>query len=143
MDFGDISENLPIIISIIVLIILQFFLRRRRAPAATNLGIVQGLLSEVRLNIRLTEIFTYDKPGRKFMTTSWQMYKNKLDFLEQTLQGALSDAFTMSEDYNQQIAAAKKYKSTSYLASIDVDKLKDKLTKSREGLEEWLQAKVG
>ena len=105
--------------------------------------VTEGLLSEVRLNLRLAEIFTFSHRARKFMTTTWQINKNKLDFLDQSLQITLSDAFTMAEDFNQQISAAKKYKSTSYLASIDVDKLKDKLTKSQEGLEEWLQAKVG
>jgi hypothetical protein len=142
MDFGDIGENIPIIAIIIGLILLQFFLRRRRAPATTQQGIVQNLLAEVRLDLKLTEVFNFSQQARKFMTTSWQLHKSKLDFLDQSLQSTLSDAFTMAEDFNQQIAAAKKYKSTSYLASIDVDKLKDKLTKSREGLEEWLLSKV-
>ena len=143
MDFGDIGGNIPIIVTIIGLIVLQFFLRRKRTLETTPREIAQSLLSEVRLNLRLTEVFTFSYRTSKFMTTSWQINKNKLDFLNQSLQVALSDAFTMAEDFNQQIAAAKKYKSTSYMASVGVDKLKDKLTKSREGLEEWLQAKVG
>ncbi len=140
MDFGDISDNLPIIISIVMLILLQFFLRRKRSPEATNLGMVQGLLSEVRLNLRLTDIFTYSKPGRKFMTTSWTLYQNKLDFLDQSLRGTISDTFLMIEEYNLQIASAKKYKSTSYLAAMDMDRLKDLLTGTEEGLEKWLSS---
>jgi len=141
MDFGDIGENIPIIALAIGLILLQFFLRRRRPPVATHQGIAQNLLAEVKLNHRMAEAFALGQQARKFMTTSWQRHKNKLDFLDQSLQVTLSDAFMMAEDFNQQMAAAKKYKSTSYLAGIDVDKLKGTLTKSWEGLEEWLSSK--
>ena len=143
MDFGDIGENIPVIAMVIGLILLQFFLRRRRPQEVTHQGIAQNLLAEVRLNHRIAEAYTLGGKTRKFMTTSWQRYKNKLDFLDQSLQVTLSDAFTMAEDFNQQIAAAKKYKSTSYMASVNVDKLKGPLTKSEEGLGQWLQSKGG
>ena len=35
---------------------------------------------------------------------------------------------------------ARKYKSDSYMASIDVRKMQPLLDKSRQGLEEWLEA---
>ncbi|MBA7655374.1 hypothetical protein ES703_63278 [subsurface metagenome] len=143
MDFKDIGANLPFIVAVIVLIFFQFVIRRRRSPESTYPEIVQALLSEVRLNLRLAEAFSFSQRTRKFLTTSWQLNKNKLDFLDQSTQISLSDAFMMAEDFNQQIAASKKYKSTSYLAVIDVDKLKEPLTKSQEGLEQWLQSEVG
>ncbi len=143
MDFGDIGENIPVIATIIGLILLQLFLRRRRKPETTQQGIVENLLSEVRLNLRLAEVISSGQQIKRFMTTSWRINNNKLDFLEQSLQVTLTDAFTIAEDFNQQVAAAKKYKSTSYTASIDAIKLTEKLTKSREGLEEWLLAKTG
>jgi len=65
-----------------------------------------------------------------------------VDFLPRTLQDALSTAFTLAEDSNQQIDAAKKYKSTIYLSGVDVHKLEGPLTKSKEGLEEWLKANI-
>ena len=143
MDFGDISGNLPIIISIIVLILLQFFLRRRRSPETNQVGIIQNLINEVRLNNRLADIFDPSKAGKKFMDTSWRLYGNKLDFLERDLQTDVSDTYMMIEDYNQQITSAKKFKSTSYLASIDIGRLKDVLTDTQEGLEEWLMTRTG
>lgn len=139
MDFGDISGNIPIIALVIGLILLQFFLKRRRSPETKPREIAQIMLSEARLNLRLAEVFTFSHRASKFITASWQINKNKLDFLDQSLQVALSDAFMMAEDFNQRIATAKKYKSTSYMAGIDVDKLKRILAKSLEGLEEWLQ----
>ncbi len=143
MDFGNIGGNIPLIVMIVGIILLQFFLRRKHSRETKPQEITEGLLSEVRLNIRLAEVFTYSGQPRKFMTTTWQINKNKLDFLGQPLEGTLTEAFTMAEDFNQQMSAARKHKSTSYLASIDANKLKDKLTKSQEGLEEWLQAKTG
>ena len=143
MEFGDIEKNLPIIVMVIALILLQFFLRRRRKPEATQGEIVQSLLSEVRMNLSLTEAFRLRSQVKKFGAASWQRNKTKLDFLDQSLQTVLSDAFMKAEDFNQQIEAAKKYKSTSYMVNIDVDKLTGPLTKSKEGLEAWLLKNVG
>lgn len=143
MDFGAIGENFPIIAGIIGLILLQFFLRRRRKPETTHPEIVQNLLAETRLNQALVEVFLHQQKPKKFMATSWQRNKTKLDFLDQPLQVVLSDAFMMAEDFNLQIAAAKKYKSASYTINLNADKLKELLTKSREGLEEWLSTNMG
>ena len=143
MDFGDIGENLPFIALIIGLILLQFFLRRRRSPETTQERIAELLASEVRVNLRLAEVLAAGEPIKRFITTNWRINKNKVDFFEQALQVALTDAFTIAEDYNQQVNAAKKFKSAGYIASIDVEKLKDKLTKSKEGLEQWFLSKTG
>ena len=69
--------------------------------------------------------------------------RNKLDFLDKALQTNISDAFMMAEDYNHQIDEARKYKSTSYMANINIDKLNGLLAKCQEGLEQWLLLKTG
>lgn len=143
MDFGDISKNIPIIVMIVGLILLQFFLKRRRKPEVTQQEIAQRLLSEVRLNQAVVELFSVRQKPKKFETVSWQMSKSKLDFLDESVQGALSKVFMMVEDANRQIDAAKKYKSASYVVSIDTSRIRDSLTESKEGLEEWLQSVTG
>ncbi len=143
MNFGTIGENAPLIVVIIVLILLQFFFWRRRKPEATREEITRSLLSEVRLNQALGETFRLRQKPKKFEAASWQINKTRLDFLSQSLQVALSDAFGMVEDFNRQIDVAKKHKSPSYVASLDVDKIKEPLAKSKQGLEEWLLAKTG
>ena len=45
--------------------------------------------------------------------------------------------------YHNEIHFYNKVEEGFKVNSVDVDKLKDKLTKSREGLEKWLQAEVG
>ena len=119
MDFGDIGENIPIIVMIVGLILLQFFLRRRRKPEITHQEIARNLLSEVRLDQALAEIFPLRQKPKKFETVSWQINRTKLDFLDESLQVALSDAFTTIEDFNRQIEAAKKHKSASYMVNVD------------------------
>jgi hypothetical protein len=140
MDFGNLSDNIPVIVAIIVLILLQLFFRRKRSPDASNGAIASGILSELRLNIRLADFFSYSKAGKKFTTTSWTLYHNKLDFLNQAQRNAVSNAFVLLEEYNQQIDSAKKFKSTSYLAGLNMDKLNSLLVKAQESLEEWLSS---
>ena len=143
MDWGDIGGNIPVIVTVIGLIVLQFFLRRRRPPETSPREIAQNLLAEVMHDLKTAEAFTFHWQTRKFVVASWQRNKNKLDFLEQSLQISISDAFIMAQDFNQQIAAAKKHKSASYMASVNMDKLKGLLTKSEQGLEQWLTSETG
>ena len=141
MDFGDIAGNVPFILLIIGFILLQFFLRRRK-PKLANREIVRDLLSEVRLNHALAKDFHLQQRLRKFEMTSWEKYKSKLDFLDQSLQTALAGAFMMADDFNRQIEAFKKYQSAGYMATIGVDKIEKPLAKSQEGLEQWLLTTV-
>ena len=143
MDFSGIEGNLPLILVIVAVHIGAIFLGRRRRTATMPLEVVRNLLSEVRLNLSLAEVYSLNGRVKRFEIVSWRLNKSKLDFLNQVLQAALTDAFTMAEDYNQQMDIAKKHRSAGYLASINVDKLKESLAKSKEGLEQWLLSKVG
>ncbi len=143
MDFGDISETLPLIISVVVLLLFQYIARKKRPANANNSTIVQSLISDISMNIRLADYFNYSKPGKKFTDASWKLYQDKLDFLDQPVKGTLTDAYLLIDEYNQQISSAKKYKSTSYLSALDMSKLKQLLEKSQRGLEEWFSANAG
>ncbi len=143
MDFGTLGDNIPLIAAIVGLILLQFFFMRRRKPEATQPEIVQNLLAEVKLNQALAATVSLREKPKKFEAVSWQRGKGKLDFLGQPLEGTLSGAFMLIEDFNGQIEAARKYKSASYMANVNVDKLNALLAESKQGLEKWLLAKVG
>ncbi len=144
MDFfKNIGPNLPFILVAIALVVFQYIMRKRRGPEANQQDIVQNLVAEVRLDIRLAEIFTFDYRAKQFMTTTWQLNKAKLDFLDPKVQDNVNRAFELAMDYNQQISMAKKNKSTAYMASIHIDKLKELLTNSQQGLEQWLLIKFG
>ncbi len=138
----DTGGYFPLILAIIGLILLQFLFRGRRQQT-THRDIVQSLLSEVRVNQALVKVFGHFKNPKKFEVTGWRVDKSKVDFLDQSVRMALSDAFTMAEDFNQQIQAAKKHKSASYTVTLNVEKLEKPLVKSRQGLEQWLLANGG
>lgn len=137
MDFGDAGAILIIIIPIIMIILFTLFRTRIRGER-TPLEIVASLIREIKDNQKLVEGFSFQLP-KKFKTGSWKRNNAGLDFLDQEVQTALSDAFSLAEDFNQQIEAAKKHKSASYLSSITVEKLTEPLAKSKQGLDEWLK----
>lgn len=143
MGFENLGDNIIPIIIIVGLILLQVVIGRKRRGERTQQGIIQSLLLEVRVNKALVDTYYQRDKPKAFEVTSWQMYKNKLDFLSQSLQGTLSNAYMIIEDYNQQIKAAKKFKSTSYMVSVETNKLQEPLNKSREGLEQWLLSATG
>ena len=138
-DLGDLGKNLTVLIPLILIILFQVFLKKRKGEK-TPLEIVGSLLLEINQNQKLMEAFLFQWQAKKFSTGSWQRNKNRLDFLAQSLQTALSDAFSLAEDFNRQIDNAKKYKSSSYLANVNVEKLREPLTRSKQGLEAWLQS---
>ena len=140
-DFFGADNQWMILIPIIILIVFTFFFRRRKAEG-TELEITASLLSDVNQNLKLVEAFGYQVRAKKFKTGSWERNSEKLGFLNRLLLDALSEAFSLAEDFNQEIEQAKRYKSTSYLSGISVSRLQEPLTKSKQGLEEWLKANM-
>ena len=139
--FGDKSE-LAYLIPIIVLIALSFFLRRRKPAERTEVDIVGSLFFEVKENLGVVEAIGPRTSFKKLKTGSWKRNSGKVDFLDESLRNNLAQAFSLAEDYNMQVDAAKKFKSTSYLASINIDRLKRSLAASHDGLEGWLRANM-
>jgi len=143
MYLAAIGENLIIVAAIIGLLLLQFLFRRGRQPVRNRPELVRGLLTDVRINEALVETFGLRPKPRKFETANWQLNRNRLDFLGQSLRATLSDAFTLAQNFNQEIKTARKSPSDSHIVTLDVAKLKEPLAKSKQGLEDWLLANVG
>jgi hypothetical protein len=138
-DFGDIGKTLIILIPLILLILFNIFFRRRKGER-TQPEIAISLLSEVALNQQIAEAFLQKAQVKKFRTDSWQRNREKLDFLDQKLQDELAKTFNMAEEFNRAADDARKFKSSSYLLGVPVDKLKESLARSRQGLEQWFEA---
>jgi len=133
-------ENFGLLIPIIVIIIFGILMRRRRG-GSSHLEVAVGLLSEINHNLKVMDTISSDwRVKKRFKTDNWSRNQDKIDFLDQELQNNLSNAFGLAEDFNQMIVDAKQHKSSSYLASIQPDKLREPLTKSKDGLTEWVQA---
>lgn len=138
MDLGAI----PVLITLGIVMLLFYILRRRGGSVRQRPEVVQGLVFEVRLNQALVDTFHLREKPKRFESTNWQIHKDKLDFLEESLQNTLSGVFEMVEYFNQQIKTAKKAKAFDRL-SLDVSKLKEPLAESKKGLEDWLEENTG
>ena len=143
MDFGALGERLPLILAIVALILLQFFLRRRRKPEGTHDEIVQSLLGEVKLNQAVVGMLSAGQRPRRLEVVTWQRNRDKLEFLDQPLRAALSDAYRVAEEFNQQLDTARKYKLSTSLANINPNRLGESLSQSQQGLEDWLLSQTG
>ncbi len=143
MNWGALADNLLFVLLLLGVGFLIFFFRLGRHPERTRAEIARNLRTEVILNQAMAEFFKRVRKPRMFEVACWQMNKTRLGFLPKSLQGSLSETFTLAEEYNRQIRAARKQKSAGPLAKVDTDKLKEPLEKARKGLEEWLQINVG
>jgi len=141
MDLSGTAINILIVLAIAFLIGINLFIKSRQ-QTRTPAEMVLSLLSEINHNQKLVEDFQFHLNVKKFKTENWKINKTKVHFLGQSLLATLDTAFSMAERFNHDIDTAKKYKSTGYLAVISIDKLKEPLAQSKQGLEEWLEANV-
>ena len=135
------SETTITIILVILLIGalgLNVFVKFRRMKK-TPLGRAASILIDINQNEKFMENFSYHHGIGRMRTGAWKKNKDKVDYLPQELRMKLAQLFEMSEQVNERIDAARKFKSDSYMAGIDVDKLKAPLAKSEQQLREWLQ----
>jgi len=129
-------ENILPVIIIAIFMVANFFLRRRKTEKTEN-GKAISLLTEINQNLKIIEGFTCNVRIKKFMTGSWKRNNSQVGFLGEKLQNTLASTYSMVEECNRQIETAKQYKSSSYLVGIEVDRLREALIRSKQGLEEW------
>ena len=138
---GDLSTSILIGVVLILMLglsmALQIF-RTQRAP----LGRVVGILSNVINNEKFVENFSFHRSMGKLKANAWKKNKDKVNFLPQDILTGLSRLFEMVEEVNERIDAAIKYKSDSYMAGIDISKLREPLAKNKEQLQEWIQVNM-
>jgi hypothetical protein len=114
------------------------FVKIRRSMKAP-LGRVALILAAINSNEKLVDNFGFHRGTGRMKTGPWKKNKDKVDFLPQELRMMLEHTFEMSEEINDRIDAARKFKSDSYMAGIDVSKLREPLAESKLQLQEWLQ----
>lgn len=139
MDLGETGGTAIVVVLVVFLLVANIFFKMRRGQK-TPLGMAAALLAALNQNQMLVENFSFHWRSTKFKTGGWEKNEAKLHFMPQELLTALSNTFSIIEGFNEKIDAARKYRSDSYMASIDVGKLKAPLAKCRQELEKWLQA---
>lgn len=131
---------LAVVISLLIVIGLFSFLRGRGSPRR-HPEIVQLILSDVKMNQALVAAFYLREKPRLFERNNWELYKNHVEFLGESLQETLLMTFGMVEDINQEIRSVKKNKTSHQ--SIDVNRLDGPLAACRKGLEDWMMENLG
>lgn len=135
---SETTTNILFGLVLVIFLILSIYMRNRRQAGSPLLSAVR-ILIDMNRNIKLVEDFSFHRRIKKFKTGAWEKNKDKLDFLPEELRQSLSQVFGMAEEINGRIESARKYQSDSYMAAIDVSKLKVPLAKSKEQLREWIQ----
>jgi hypothetical protein len=131
---------LAVVLSLVLIVALFSFLRGR-GGVRQHPEVVQFLLYDVRMNQSLVEVFYIQEKPRRFEKSNWEINKNKIGFLDESLKETLKMTFGMVEELNQDIKLAKKNKTSHQ--SIDVTRLVEPLAVCRKGLEGWMMENVG
>ena len=137
-DWSEIGKVLSYLIPLIIFILFNVVFRKHREKQR-QLGVVKSLLSEIEYNSNLVDSFSMRSQIKNFKTATWKRNREKMDYIDQSLYSTLADAYEIADGFNREIDAAKKHKSASYIAGIDVSRLTKSLAKSKRGLEEWLE----
>ena len=137
-DWEDIGSFFTYFLPVLAFVIINIFFRKQQQQKRRQ-QVVRSLLSEIDYNQKLMEAFLFKWQAKKFKTGTWKSNRGKMDYIDQSLHNTLAGAYEIAEQFNSEIDAAKKHKSSSYLAGIQVDRLKEPLARSKQGLKEWLE----
>ena len=137
-DWEDIGSIVTYLVPVLIFIVINVFFRKQQEQKRQQ-QVVRSLISEIEYNQKLMEAFLFKWQAKKFKTGTWKSNKDKMDYIDQSLRDTLAGAYEIAEGFNSEIEAAKKHKLSSYLAGIQVDRLKEPLARRKQGLEEWLE----
>ena len=145
MDFewDEIGRVFGYLVPVIIFLVFNVLFRKQQEQKR-QVTVVKSLLSEIDYNQKLMQSLSLKWETKKFKTTTWDKNKGKIVYLENDeLYNNLVNAYEIIGGFNREIEMAKKFKSTSYLVNISVDKLSQPFEKIRQGLENWLQLNRG
>jgi len=142
IDWKEIGQVLSYLVPVFAFVVINVLFRKRQEQKRQQ-QVVRSLISEIDYNQKLMETFLFKWQAKKFKTGTWKRNRDKMDYIDQGLRNILAGAYEIAAEFNSEIEAAKKRKSSSYLAGIQVDRLKEPLARSKQGLEEWLELNKG
>ncbi len=139
VDWDEIGKIVSYLVPVIIFIAANGFFKKQKGPER-QFAVVKSLLAEIDYNRKLLESFSLRRQIKKFRLTVWEKNKGRLDYLEAGgLHATMTAAYDITWEFNQQIAMARQYQSTSYLESLKADRLQKPLEQSQQGLQQWLE----
>lgn len=137
---GDWSQY---IIFLALAVFLVWSYTRRRKMGTPKVDTAIAILTNVNDNFQVMENRLSNwQSKKKFQTGAWKYYKGKVEFLDSSLITSLNESFVLAEDFNSRIDSARKNKVMATLQDMPVEKMREPLNKSKEGLVAWLRANL-
>ena len=130
--------NILLGVALLAALGLNIYVRMRR-QFKSPLGKAALIAMDLNRSNKSIETFGQTRGVPKLKTGNWRKQKDKVDFLPHEIRMELSDVFEMIDEVNASLGAAKRFHSDSYLAGIDVSKLKEPLARARANLQDWIQ----
>ena len=90
----------------------------------------------------MSDNFSYSRNIGRLRTGSWEKYREKMTYLPSELHKELTRLFDIVADINMRIDEARRHQSDSYMAAIEIDKLKQPIETCRAQLEEWIMTNM-
>ena len=137
-DWSEIGKVLTYLAPIVFFLLFNVIFRKQQQQKG-RLTVIKSLLSEIDYNQMLMDSFAIKMQIKKFKVATWKRNKDKMDYIDPSLHSMLAQTHEIAEEFNRQIDKAKQYKSTAYLAGMEVGRLRVPLARSKQGLEEWLE----
>ncbi len=141
-DLGEIGRILSYMAPVVIFLLINVIFKKQQEQKRKQ-TVIRRLLSEANYNQKLIEASSFQWQMKKFKTGTWKSNRGKMDYVSPGLLSALADAHEVAEEFNRAIDEAKKHKSASYMATIRMDRLREPLIRSEQGLEEWLRENTG
>lgn len=133
-------------IFVILIILALFFVwnyTRQKNSGNLKLDATAAIISDINTNLKILEVRQADPMSKKkFSDGNWRRFGERLIFLDKTLVSSLNETFAMVEDFNSRIDAAKKSRNLAALQDLPLANLKELLSTSQRGLNDWLRANM-
>jgi regulatory protein YycI of two-component signal transduction system YycFG len=128
-----------VIIGVLVVFLIWTYLRRK-STGSPKVDAVEGILKDIAENtLVMEERLTNPQSTRKFQISNWKRFNNKLGFLGELELASVNEVYALMMEYNRQIELARKNHNLAALQEVQVEKLKEPLNKSKNGLSDWLR----
>ncbi len=124
------QQTISIIIVGLLVVVLIWTYLRRRSTGSPKVDAVESILKDVSENMNIVEEkLANPRSTKKFKTGNWKRFQNKIGFLDDPDLESINEVFALAQEYNAR----------TDLDSVQMEKIKESLSKSRRGLSDWLR----
>jgi hypothetical protein len=129
-----------IIIALLIIFLIGTYVFKRPS-GSPKVNAAMGILSDVSDNMKIMENrIANPQLKTKFELANWRRFKDKVGFLDDELITSINESFSLAGRFNAGTDSARNNKALAAVQDMQLDKLREPLTKSKAGLSDWLRA---